>query len=314
MSLHSHDNSHSNSAIKYVTLLGADGRLGPAVLHGLLNARLKVTVLKRATSTSPSNYPVNVDVVKCPDEFAVDDLVRVLRGQDAIVITIMGSQVELQKRIADAAAKAGIKRLIPADFGSCDSSSQHAQELVPLFKKKTELRDHLMHLAKENESFTWTSLVCGHFFDMSLDFLHMYLKERKADVLDDGEVKCSMSTLARVGEATAAILSRPRETANQVLYMQSFCATQNAVIKAFEKATGAEWTLTRYNSAEYEKSQKAKADRGDLEAVEDLVWMLGTAEANWEGREGFAMKLLDLKEEDLDTVVKDTVTKMETEA
>ena len=145
MSLHSHDHSHSNGAIKYVTLLGADGRLGPAVLHGLLNARLKVTVLKRATSTSPSNYPVNVDVVKCPDEFAVDDLVRVLRGQDAIVITIMGSQVELQKRIADAAAKAGIKRLIPADFGSCDSSSPHAQELVPLFKKKTELRDHLMY-------------------------------------------------------------------------------------------------------------------------------------------------------------------------
>jgi hypothetical protein len=34
------------------------------------------------------------------------------------------------------------------------------------------------------------------------------------------------------------------------------------------------------------------------------VWILGAHEANWEQNDGFAMKLLGLEEEDLDTVVK----------
>ena len=61
--------------------------------------------------------------------------------------------------------KAGVQRMVPADFGSVDSSSPWTQELVPLYVEKTRLRERLVELANENEHFTWTSLVCGHFFD-----------------------------------------------------------------------------------------------------------------------------------------------------
>ncbi|KAG9714714.1 hypothetical protein KCU73_g16135, partial [Aureobasidium melanogenum] len=42
---------------------------------------------------------------------------------------------------------------------------------------------------------------------------------------------------------------------------------------------------------------------GDKSAVEDLVWVLGTLEADWEARDGYANDLLGLQQENLDDVV-----------
>jgi putative NADH-flavin reductase len=94
-------------SIQKVTLLGADGKLGPSIYDALVSGGFTVTVLKRQSSKSKTSYPNQVSV---PDEFKVEDLVGVLRGQDAIVITIKGSETELQKRIADACIEAGVKR------------------------------------------------------------------------------------------------------------------------------------------------------------------------------------------------------------
>ena len=290
-------------AIKKVVLLGADGKLGPAILHALLSKEFQVTVLKRASSKSASNYPEGVEVATVDDDFAVDALAKIFQGQDAVVVTIKGSQIELQERLALACVKAGVQRFVPADFGSCDSSTPKAQELVPLYKHKTDLRNQLTQLAKENERFTWTGLVCGHFFDWDPKFFHVWVKEKRAAVLDDGEIKASASTLSRIGEATAAVLLRPEATANQVLFVQSFLVSQNEVVKAYEKATGSSFKVDKFDSKKFEKEEKAKADGGDVDAIEELVWLLGTIEGDWTTKPEFAMDTLGLKDEDLDTVV-----------
>lgn len=93
--------------IKSVVLLGADGTLGPSVLRALEDNNFNVTVLKRKSSKSKSSYPNQVFV---SDDFEVDELAKVFKGQDAVIATIKGSQTELQKRIADACVKAGVKR------------------------------------------------------------------------------------------------------------------------------------------------------------------------------------------------------------
>ena len=187
-------------SIKNVCLLGANGNVGPMVLHALVKDGFNVTVLKRASSKSSSDYPSGVKVAEVDDAFAVDDLVPIFKGQDAVVVTIKGTQVDIQKRLADASVKAGVKRFIPADFGSCDSSSPHAQDCVPLFANKTELRSYLTELTEKNKDFTWSSIVCGHFFDWDTAFLHLWPKEKRADIVKDGTLKASYSTLARVGE------------------------------------------------------------------------------------------------------------------
>ncbi|KAI7180426.1 hypothetical protein KC360_g125 [Hortaea werneckii] len=152
--------------IKNVAILGADGKLGPAVLEALVSASFTVTVLKRESSKSSNDhYPPSVKVARVPNDLNVESLATTLQGHDALVITIKGSQTEVQKKLADAAVQAGVRRMIPADFGSCDSSTTEAQELVPLFKHKADLRQYLQTLAAQHQGFTWTSLVTGHFFD-----------------------------------------------------------------------------------------------------------------------------------------------------
>jgi hypothetical protein len=296
-------------SIRNVTLLGANGTVGPKVLHALVNDGFNVTVLKRASSASPTNtYPPGVKVAPIDDAFAVEALVPILANQDALVVTIKGTQVDIQKRLADAAVKAGVKRFVPADFGSCDSSAVHAQDCVPLFANKTELRSYLTQLAGENEGFTWSSIVCGHFFDWQTAFLHIWPREKRADVVKPGDqLRASYSTLTRVGEATSRVLQRPAETANRVLFIQSFCITQVAIVKAFEKASGAEYDVNVFEAEAYEREQKAKRDEGDKDALENLVWMLGAIEGNWEEREEFAMGVLGLENEDLEEATRKVV-------
>ena len=84
--------------------------------------------------------------------------------------------------------------------------------------------------------------------------------------------------------------------------------------------TGAPTTDTPKSSTPYQASpspsglaleeEGRKAKEGDLEAVENLVWLVGTVEGDWTGRKDFAMKELGLGEEDLERVVRRTVEKL----
>lgn len=295
-------------SIKHVCLLGANGTVGPAVLDSLVKDGFTVTVLRRASSKSPSDYPSGVKMAEVDDAFKVEDLVPIFKGQDAVVVTIKGTQVDIQKRLADAAVQAGVRRFIPADFGSVDSSSEHAQECVPLFKHKTELRSYLTKLAEESkEDFTWSSVVCGHFFDWDPAFLHVWPKEKRAEIVKN--LKASYSTLAQVGRATSRILQRPEVTANRVLFVQSFCVTQLDIVQAFGRASDAEYEINWLDDESYERQQMIKRDEGDKEALENLVWLLGAVEGNWEMRDDFAMERLGLEDESLDEAAKAVVKK-----
>ena len=85
---------------------------------------------------------------------------------DALVIAIAGSYVEEQKKLIEAAYEGGVKRIIPADFGSCDSADEKTVKLLPLMEGKKRVREYLQSFeVKEREgdrgSLSWTSLVTG---------------------------------------------------------------------------------------------------------------------------------------------------------
>ncbi|MCJ1379236.1 hypothetical protein MMC17_002336 [Xylographa soralifera] len=296
-------------AIRNVALLGANGTLGPSILHALLVANVfVVTVLSRATSNS--TYPDSIHVTTISDDLPNEELVRILRGQDALVIAFAGSNSDLQIRLADAAAQAGVKRLIPADFGSCDSSSPRALDLVPLYRAKQKVRQHLQQLASSS-NLSWTSLVCGHFFDYGLKcgLLQFDVKECKARIFDGGDIRWSTTTLDTIGTAVVRILQKEDETKNRMLYIESFCTTQNEVLRLLENITGQKWQIEHITSEEYINEVK-KEHGGHLdnaEATEDLVSVVGIVDANWEGKDDFANSLLGLEDEDLDQVIRKTI-------
>ncbi|OCL13555.1 NAD(P)-binding protein [Glonium stellatum] len=199
-------------ALTNVALIGANGHLGPSVLHILLSApHLNITVLTRASSAS--TYPSSVHTITIPDSLPVQALGDALCGQDALVVTMAGNRVAEQIKLADAAYTAGVKRIILADFGSCDSADEYTQALLPLMAGKAK---------REGSTLSWTSIVTGHFFDYGLKggLLRFDLPKRRAQLLDGGEMRWSACTLERIGVAVLRVLEREKETRNRLLYVQ----------------------------------------------------------------------------------------------
>ncbi|KAL9113792.1 MAG: hypothetical protein Q9227_002237 [Pyrenula ochraceoflavens] len=303
-------------SINNVALIGASGHLGPFILNALLSAQPsfhRITVFARISSTS--TYPSTVNVVRHSSDPSISELVPLLKSQDALIVSFAGGNVDLQIRLADAAAQAGVKRFIPADFGSCDSESARAREYVDLYNKKKEVRDHLVRLcgSPEGNGMSWTSLVCGHFFDYGITsgLLGFEIGEKKARLYDGGRIKFSASTRARIGEAVVQVLRHEDVTKNRMLYTQSFSATQREILGVLETITGGKWETEEVGSKDFmeKKRKEAEAATGEekAEAIEELVSVLGIVEANWEGNEAFANKMLGLDEENLEEVIRKAI-------
>ena len=296
-----------------IALIGANGNLGPSILSALLSAKcFTVTILTRASSKS--TYPPSVKVYHTPDSPSESDYTTALTNQDALITTFGGTNADLQITLANAAVSAGVKFFIPADFGSCDSSSDFALGLMPLYVGKKKVREHLQGLAAQGR-LGWTSIICGHFFDYGLKsgLLLADVKTRKATVFDGGEISFSNSTLAQVGRAVVAISKDPEQeiVRNKMIYMQSFCITQNQLVVVLEKVMGQKWERKEVRSEDFIKENKDIVEReDDHDARENLVGVVGIVEGDWRGKKTFANEALGLEEEDLEDVVREVLKGM----
>ncbi|WYZ33772.1 hypothetical protein EsH8_I_000048 [Colletotrichum jinshuiense] len=296
-----------------VLLVGANGPLGAKILDALVAAKsFKLSALKRASSRSTSEYPADqVQVIEVDDELSFEGLKKAFTGQDVVIVSFRLRNFEQHLRIAEAASAAGVKHFMPADFGSIDADNPRARELIPLYRYKLAVRQKAQELADQNPSFAWTGIVCGHFFDWGVKegFLHAYLDKKAIDIIDGGNIKASATTLQRVGEAVVRILKLGviEETKNKTLYIQSFCITQQQLLQSLEKATSSKWTVNNIESEKFIEEHKKKADAGDAEAIEDLVFAVGQLDADWTKHEDFAMKTLGFEDEDLDAVISNIV-------
>ncbi|KDN65638.1 putative NmrA-like family protein [Colletotrichum sublineola] len=298
---------------KSVLVVGANGTLGAKILDALVAAKsFKLSALKRAGSQSKIPYPAEqVRIIEIDNDLSFEGLEKAFKGQDVVIVSFRLRNLEQHLRIAEAASAAGVKHFMPADFGSIDADNPRARELIPLYRYKLAVRQKAQELADNNPNFAWTGIVCGHFFDWGVKegFLHAYLDKKVIHVIDGGNIKASVATLPRVGEAVVRILDLgvTQVTKNKTLFIQSFCITQNELLQSLEKATGSRWTVNKVESESFIEEHKRKADAGDAEAIEDLVFAVGQLDANWTERDGFAMKTLGLEDEDLDAVIAEVV-------
>jgi uncharacterized protein YbjT (DUF2867 family) len=303
-------------SINNVALIGGTGTLGVPVLDALRSSPFTVHVLNRASSKS--TYP-NTSTITVPDDLDVSKVAKLLKDNaiDALVIAIEGYHVDAARRLIEAAFNAGVKRIIPPDFGSCDSADEKTNEVLPLMKGKKGVRDYLIELSgKDREGgvgkLTWTTLITGHFFDFGLTcgLLNFDVRKRKAYILDGGDIKFSNSTLPFIANAVVRILQKPEETANRVLYIHSLRVTQNELLAVLEKVTGERFEKIEQKSDEELAKSRPKMLDGDKDAGEEVVAVWGIVATDWEGREGLANDLLGLKEDDLEDEVRNALKQL----
>jgi hypothetical protein len=135
------------------------------------------------------------------------------------------------------------------------------------------------------------------------------IKERKFRLVDSGNEPYSTSTLAFIGDAVAAILKKPDETANKYLNIAGVTTTQNEVLQIVEKLTGDKFEVLRISSAELEKTGDEKITKGDFSAFGDYLEQFLFADGAGHSLTGEtnAIELLGLEKENLEEVVKNVV-------
>lgn len=104
------------ATLQKVALVGAAGSLGSEILKALLDAKFDVTVISRAGSKSTFSGVSDEKVVR--GDYTLDFFRRALEGQDALVTAVTSSAIDSQRVMIQAAAEAGVKRIVPSEFGS----------------------------------------------------------------------------------------------------------------------------------------------------------------------------------------------------
>jgi hypothetical protein len=92
-----------------------------------------------------------------------------LKGQDAVVSTIATLALVQQSTLAEEAAKAGVKRFIPSEFGV--NTQKVSGGIAKILGAKIQLQDTLGKLAAAHPSFSWTGVATSLFFDWVCDLV-----------------------------------------------------------------------------------------------------------------------------------------------
>ena len=136
----------------------ASGNIGSAVIPTLLSADLSVTAVTRPGSSH--TFPSGVKVVST--DYTLESLQRVLQDADAVVSLVGPQGFTSQHAIIDAAVASGVRYFIPSEFGH-DYTDPRILNLIPAFKVKNEVVEHLKSV--EEKEMSWTGVITGLWFD-----------------------------------------------------------------------------------------------------------------------------------------------------
>ena len=141
---------------------------------------------------------------------------------------------------------------------------------------------------------------------IEIGFLGFSLKERKANIYNDGNDTWSTSTMATIGLAVKNAMLIPEKTANKYVYIDSFTVSQNQVLASFEKATGTDWVVAHVNAEEQLKTGLEKMSKGDFTGAMSVVQYINFVTGhggNFIEYQESANELLSLPQQTLDEVV-----------
>lgn len=248
------------ATIKNVAVVGATGKIGRPIVARLLATKLfNVTILTRQGG---KDFPAEV-AVKIVDYNSVPSLEAALRGQDALVSAMAFEAIHEQKNLVDAAVNAGVRRMIPSEYGNDTMNPKLAT--VPIYQPKIAIRERCEQKVAENPSFSWTTIQNASFLgpDWTLDFI-VDVKERKADVKDGGDVLFCAATYDDIAQAVVGILTHLEETANRPVRISSINTTQNQII-VIAKELGATdgWDITYSRTEDLETEARKRWAEGD---------------------------------------------------
>ncbi|KAK4175078.1 hypothetical protein QBC36DRAFT_332263 [Triangularia setosa] len=288
------------TSITNVVLAGATGNLGPSILEQLLLAgEFTVTVLVR--KESPHTFPPPIKTITVDYE-SLESLTLALSGQDAVISTLPLTTPEKQLLLIEAAAKAGVKRFLPTEFGA-DTRNAKVRQL-PVFQTKFLAQDLLEKKAKEGR-LTYTLVANGPFFDWGLKINWLVnVKDRRAILYDGGHRKISFSLLSDIGRAVVGVLKHPQETENRMVFVQSTVQSFKDVFETAKKLTpGEKWTEEVVMVEDLLSSARADPEKFAMNFINAIIAGEGYGSL-FEKNDNELLGIKELTQEEVEEVVK----------
>ena len=242
----------------------------------------------------------------------MDSLTAALKGIDAVVSTVAGSAIKTQTVLIDAAAAAGVKQFIPSEYGSVTTNPK--LEALPLYDNVFKIRHHLQEKADAGQ-LTWTVLASGAFMEFLFVPGLLDFAERKATLIDDGDNRLSVTSLATAGKAITRILKNSESTKNRVVKVSEVILTQNKVLKIAERLRPEDkWNISKVAASALLKEGLDAISAGDFSFPVVFNVIKGTALAGetygsaYNETDNELLGVKELTEGDLEKIVAEKLT------
>jgi uncharacterized protein YbjT (DUF2867 family) len=300
-----------------IAMVGATGTVGSVTLSALLTANIHtITTITRTESSA--QFPSGVKVQK-GDYLDHSWLVSALKGQDVLIMQLNMYPVAMDSQIMliEAAAEAGVRWVLPTEFGS-DINSPLATEF-PMMAMKKKYRELI-----EKKGMNWVAVVNNPWFDWSLKqgMWNVDIPGRRAIINNVGDAKFNTTTLGQVGRGVAALLSLPEEKLNNfknsAVYLRSFLLSQREILDSAIRATGtkkSDWQITMQDPEVTIQTARDAVAAGNPMAFVGEFYTAHMQEGrggNYEEKAAKDAAVLGLEEENLDEVIKRVVKEVET--
>jgi hypothetical protein len=318
--------SDSNQ-VNRVALVGASGHIGQHIAEELVKKNIQVTALTRPDSTS--TFPSTLTVAKVSNDDHAG-LVKALTGQDVLIVTLgVTAPQDTQPKLIRAAAEAGVKYIIPNEWGPDGSHAGMARDMF--FTDRVEpARLLIQELGKSS----WIVISTGFWYEWSLSIPNAFgfdFPNKTVTFFDEGNAKMNVSSWPQVGRAVAGLLSLPIKSDGKEpslegfkgkwVYPTSFCISQRDILASVLRVTGdkeSDWTIKKEPSKERYENAAVAVRRGEYAQFVVAMYTRGffpNEDANVERHQGGNNnKELGLQEENLDEYTKIAMDRVEHQA
>ncbi|KAL8831334.1 MAG: hypothetical protein Q9191_000921 [Dirinaria sp. TL-2023a] len=307
--------------VERVAVIGASGQMGEHIIKALIKAgKHTVTALTRHDSRNSVPSGCRTVPVDYSNESSV---ITALKDQQFLIITLPATATpDVHSKIVQAAAKAGIKHIMPNVF-SLDNSNEALMKEAPLSGDPENMLAEI-----EAAGCSWTSMICSLWYEYSLAMGPIWFGfdfgSKKLTLYDDGTTKINVTTWEQCARAVAALLSlkmlpddendkNPTMNTwrNKPLVISSFLISQVDMFESWKRVSGdkdSDWTIEKVPSKErYQEGMEAMK-----KAQDPLSARMGAAQASfvrtffpngggdYESTRGLDNEKLGLPQEDLD--------------
>lgn len=181
---------------------------------------------------------------------------------DLVISTVSGNSFEIQKDIIDSAVQAGVPRFIPYEFGQ-DSLNEKVQKRLPPNKERARTIEYLKQLSADGK-ISWVAIATGIDLDRGLlnGNLGFDIKWESATLHGEGTERFAGSSSGWLGRVILAAIQHWQEVENQYIYAAGLTTSGSDVVKAFEKATGREYMISKYDVDELVREAEKRIEQG----------------------------------------------------